>query len=713
MKKLLSILLALSLIFGLCVGMAGSVSAEDYYGDGYYAWDNGDGTCQISYYENPDTVEITVPQYVDGMRVTGLIDGCFTRLSNLEKVTIPEGVCSIGSRVFDDCWQLHSIYLPASLTELEDDTLLGSSLKEVQVDAGNKTFSAVDGVLFSKDKHTLLYYPAKKEEESYRVPDGVTEIANYAFSDNLYFSSVTFPETLTTIGILTFAGCNLKKLTLPDSVTECEMGAFSNCQHLRNVTLSKNLTSISRLMFDNCDLRSVTIPDKVTWIDEYAFSGCEKLSSVNISESVVFIGEAAFLDCGRDVSLSFTLPKNVSCLGDIALASATSISVDADSPYFASENGVLFSKDMTKLIQYPSKCAANSYDIPSSVTEIGNRAFYHAYYLQSVSIPDSVTSLCQGAFTNCGLTSVTIPQGIREIPETAFSGCEQLANVAFPDKLEMIDSGAFEDCYSLKSISLPPMLTYLGNFAFFKCESLDWVYLPESISYLGYSLFDLCENLKSIFYEGSYSQWQAIENSEYASYGYGCNATVYYDCNPVVGSFMDVKATDWFKNAVAYAYENELMNGTSDMLFNPSGSLTRGQLITILYRVAGEPAVEAPADFSDVPAGKYFSNAVAWAAENGIVNGYNDGSFKPDNKITREQIATILYRYAGNPKVDGPLDYPDAEKIGNYAKDAMTWAVSEGLITGIKSNGVTTLAPKNTATRAQIATIIMRFLMAE
>ncbi len=179
--------------------------------------------------------------------------------------------------------------------------------------------------------------------------------------------------------------------------------------------------------------------------------------------------------------------------------------------------------------------------------------------------------------------------------------------------------------------------------------------------------------------------------------------------------FVDVKPTDWFADEVQYVANEGLMNGTSADVFTPNGTLTRAQIVTILYRAAGEPAVEEKASFSDVAEGEWYSDAIAWAKDNKVVDGYPEGVFKPLNPVTREQIATILYRYENSPKAEGDLSkYPDADTISIYAEDAMTWAVGEGLINGIASEGKDTiLAPRNNATRAQFAAIIMRYLEAE
>ena len=180
-------------------------------------------------------------------------------------------------------------------------------------------------------------------------------------------------------------------------------------------------------------------------------------------------------------------------------------------------------------------------------------------------------------------------------------------------------------------------------------------------------------------------------------------------------NFTDVEENGWYHTGVDFMVRNGFMNGVADDAFDVDGNLTRAQLVTILYRIAGEPESTATNPFADVADGQWYTNAVIWAAENGIVKGVNTTTFAPNDQITREQIATILFRYAKAEKVEGKLTgFPDAEKISDYAADAMAWAVEQGLINGIsESDGKTYLAPQETATRAQIAVILMRYLTAE
>ncbi len=176
-------------------------------------------------------------------------------------------------------------------------------------------------------------------------------------------------------------------------------------------------------------------------------------------------------------------------------------------------------------------------------------------------------------------------------------------------------------------------------------------------------------------------------------------------------AFIDVTKNDWFYDAVYAVWEKELMNGTTATTFEPSAMTTRGMLVTILYRMEGSPEVVSPNSFSDVAADMYYAKAVAWAAENGIVTGYDDETFGPEDVLLREQTAAILYRYAKykgmDVATDGALEFDDADMIGGYAQDAMLWAVSVGLINGVDEN---TLAPKDGTERSHMATLLTRLV---
>ena len=175
--------------------------------------------------------------------------------------------------------------------------------------------------------------------------------------------------------------------------------------------------------------------------------------------------------------------------------------------------------------------------------------------------------------------------------------------------------------------------------------------------------------------------------------------------------FTDVSTSDWFYDDVAFVYENGLFSGTDSRSFSPNASMTRAMLVTVLYRLEGESTVTGRSSFTDVRSGAYYEKAVIWAAANGIVTGTDSTSFSPDAKVTREQLAAILYRYAQYRKLDTDASaklnsFTDADSVSAYASEALGWAVSEGLINGASGK----LMPKGDATRAQVAAILHRFV---
>ena len=181
---------------------------------------------------------------------------------------------------------------------------------------------------------------------------------------------------------------------------------------------------------------------------------------------------------------------------------------------------------------------------------------------------------------------------------------------------------------------------------------------------------------------------------------------------PSETKFNDVSANDWFASAVDYVTGKGMMNGTADNTFSPKANTTRGMVVTVLYRLENQPSTSV-ASFTDVASGAYYANAVAWANANGIVSGYGSGKFGPNDKVTREQLAAILYRYAQYKKYDvsvgedtNILSYDDAQSISSYAIPAIQWACGAGVVTG-KSGSK--LDPKGNATRAEVAAMLMRF----
>ncbi len=181
---------------------------------------------------------------------------------------------------------------------------------------------------------------------------------------------------------------------------------------------------------------------------------------------------------------------------------------------------------------------------------------------------------------------------------------------------------------------------------------------------------------------------------------------------PIKDNFSDVSATDWYYADVNWCYQKKLMNGTSEKVFSAEKPMTRAMLVTVLYRLAGQPVVLAQNTFSDVDTTDYYNKAVNWAVQNGIITGYNSDVFGADDNVTRQQIATILYRYSKVANIaianltDLSANYNDAEKISDYAKDGLNYCIQQGVLSGKPGN---LLDPQNKATRAEVATMLHRF----
>ena len=260
----------------------------------------------------------------------------------------------------------------------------------------------------------------------------VMSIGNYAFDRCKSLTNITIPNSVTSIGICAFYECDsLTSITIPNGVTSIGYSAFYGCSSLTNITIPEGVTSIGDGAFYECDsLTSITIPNGVTSIGNKAFRECSSLTSITIPEEVTSIGNEAFRDC----------------------SSLTSINVSETNKNYSSVDGVLFNKDKTELIQYPIKKEGTSYKIPNSVTSIGDRAFYNCGSLTSITIPNGVTSIGDFAFKECfRLKKVLCLGNASKLGSDAFKGCSSNLKIYAKNKLTGYDANGWEN-YSDKMV---------------------------------------------------------------------------------------------------------------------------------------------------------------------------------------------------------------------------------------------------------------------
>ena len=522
--KLKKWLLALATFAVMAVVCAVCAGAETYQDFEYSALD--DGRVKITGY-NGGAETVVIPDTIDGKSVTSIGRRAFEGCTNLKSITIPNSVTEMGRRAFSGCSSLTGIAIPDSVTEIgkyafdgcksltsitipDGVTSIGdgafyncSSLTEIKVASENSNYVSVNGVLYNKDKTTIICYPAGKKGNNYKIPDGVTKVGSSAFIGCSSLTSITIPNSVTEIGYSVFEGCtNLKSITIPNGVTSIGDSAFEGCTSLKSITIPNGVTSIGDSAFEGCtsltsitipnsvtsigsgafigcsSLTSITIPDSVTCIGDSAFNGCTSLTSITIPDSVTSIGESAFSGCSSLASItipdsvmsigndafrecssltSITIPYSVTSIGDYAFLGCsrlTAIDVNTDNKDYTSVNGVLFYNDKT-IICYPAGKKGNNYKIPDGVTSICRYAFSGCTSLTSITIPDSVTEIGGSAFENCSsLTSITIPDSATSIGIGAFVGCSSLTSIMIPDNVTYIGGAVFADCSSLTEIKV-------------------------------------------------------------------------------------------------------------------------------------------------------------------------------------------------------------------------------------------------------------------
>ncbi len=577
-------------------------------------------------------------------------------------------------------------------------------------ECGGEVKYAVEGGYLTFDKKTGTVTNCDPSVTKANIPHTikgvtVTSIGGSAFRYCTSLTSVTIPDSVTSIGGWAFTDCaSLTSVTIPDGVTSIGEYTFSWCTSLTSATIPDSVTSIGEFAFHNCkSLTSMTIPRSVVSIGYDAFGWCESLTSVTILDGVRSIGNSAFTDCKSLTSV--TIPNSVTSIGRGAFSSCASLTgiwvAEGNSHYANDASGVLFNKDKTTLVQCPGAFAV--YTIPGSVTSIGDDAFSGCASLTSVTIPDSVTSIGNYAFSCCGSLTDVYFTGT----ETAWN-CITIGTANDALKNANIHYNYVSHTHSYKAVVTAPTCTSKG-YTTHTCACGD-SYVDTYVDALGHA-----------WDNGKVTKEPTATETGVRTYTCTrCSATK-TETIPATGSvdvtqmFTDVEK-NWAYPGIQYCVTHGIMGGMGDGTFAPTGTTTRAQIVQILYNLEGTPAVSGTTPFTDLTA-NWYKPAILWAYQNNVVAGTSPTTFDPDQPVTREQIAVILTQYMFHvlkmERTWTPADlskFPDGAQVSGWAKEAMQDAVALGLINGTKApDGLVYLDPQGSAARQQVATILMNF----
>lgn len=383
-------------------------------------------------------LNLSIPSKIGDYTVTSIADSAF-KDATIFTAIIPDTVTSIGVEAFSGCMFMNAISIGSGVTSIGSKAFYGCSvLGSFSVSSSNKSFTTDDGVLFNKNKTTLVAYPMAKAATSYDIPATVTTVSAYAFAKAKNLASVSIPKSVSTINAYAFYDCpalsdvdfsrasgltSIKEYTfaecdkltsfkLPSTVTELGKGSFKNCTSLTSAQLSTGLLKVEDELFSGCTkLKDLTIYSSLTAIGISSFENCKTLPAVIIPDSVIRVGSKAFAGCTSITTVSvgdglggFDATTFSGC------TSLTSFSVDNNKSYSASD-GILFSKDGTKLICYPAGKTVSFYTVDGKVTTIGAYAFDSCKNLTKLTIPASVKTFTKPAVNNCPSLTVHVEDG--------------------------------------------------------------------------------------------------------------------------------------------------------------------------------------------------------------------------------------------------------------------------------------------------------------
>ena len=544
---------------------------------------------------------VTVPSAIDGHKLVALEGCCFANLDFIKEIIIPDGIKIIGFSAFSGCTSLEKFNVPESVNEIGAQTI---------------------------DNTAIAANPDNYE-------DGGIYVDNCLIRINPDFTG-TF--------------------TVKDGTRLIAYAAGNSCQGIEHIIVPESVTELGMAVFHNCtSLKTATIPQSVSFIADMAFGFFDEQGNLDIDlETIYGYPRTAAEDFAHAHNIDF-VPLTSGKTGDCDWV------YDPD----------------TKTLTVSGNGATRDYDR-------NVYAPWRGFNVSKVIFEDGVTRIGNDNMLFSDVSEVVIADSVEEIGVNAFNVCSNLTKVTLPANLKKVDSYAFGST-AIKTVEIPKTLTEIGECAF------GFVYdgeLDKDVVLDGFKIYG---------YAGTKAEEYATENEiTFIPLGEEKN-------------FPDVPKGAWFYDAADYCAKRGFINGYGNGNFGATDPLQRQDFVVILANIAkADLSSYTTCKLTDVDMNAYYGKAVAWAVDKGIIAGYQNGKFGVGDPINREQVATILYRYMKNPAVsdvDGKLaKFPDKGNISEFAKAPLAWAVENNIISGMQDG---TVAPKGTAVRAQIASIIM------
>lgn len=624
----------------------------------------------------------------------------------IQSAVIESGVQSISGGAFSGCSALEKVSISDTVAQIDLNAFDGcTALAEFEVAADNKAFSSDGGVLFSAGKE-LMRCPVGKAADC-TVPSGTVAIAGGAFKDCAKLERLVIPDSVTAIGKSAFENCAaLKRITLPKSIAKLEALTFSGCAALAEITLPDGLKALGEKVFSGCAaLKSVKIPAEVTVIPTEAFSGCVSLESITIPKSVSHINEHAFDGCtalkkvdylGSDTDWSQVTKETGNNVLDNAEKSFTRTDhehkyTDTVIPPTCTERGCT-----VHLCACGDK-REDSYTPPLGHSYRGgicvrcgildpNGDTQHKHdFIPTVTKPTCLTEGFTTYTCSCGecytKDYVSAVGHKTQLQNAKTAGC--LTGGYTGDEVCTFCGKVFKQGSVIFALGHDPQPArvkaptcnesgYTGDLICMRCG--DMTQIGNTVAATGHKFF------------GGVCSVCGAKGAE------------------AVPEFDDVKPGAFYFDAVQWAVKNGITNGTGKSTFSPNDVCSRYQIVMFLWRAAGQPEAKAAVSFADVKPGDIFYEAVQWAVERGITNGTSSTSFSPFAPCTRGQIVTFLHRSAGSPTISGACDFSDVS-AGSFCRDAVIWASSEGITKGTSAGR---FSPNEGCTRAQVVTFLHR-----